>query len=214
MLRAPAQRARQGALKRAPPRARCSVGGRVVVPRLLGFGHVQVVGRQLARAQHEVRLEGEPAARGLSQQRAHGRRLLCRGPRRARRVRFQLPVRVDLVLCVQQLPGLLARVGARLEGDHRVERDGHVGRLLSGQPHEVGVHDAEDALVRHDEQGLRAPLHLHDDGLQAVAHVQVGLPARVAVGQLVLLAPLVLVGVLGLDLVVAHAVADARVNLV
>ena len=109
---------------------------------------------------------------------------------------------------------LVAAVGLGLEADDRVQGDGDVGRLLAGEAHEVGVEEAEDALVRDDEERLAVALHLVDHRVEAVDHVEVRLAARVAVGELVVLAPLELLGVVLLDLRVGHAVADAREDLV
>mmetsp|Transcript_8666 Transcript_8666/g.23830 ORF Transcript_8666/g.23830 Transcript_8666/m.23830 type:complete len:453 (+) Transcript_8666:609-1967(+) len=118
------------------------------------------------------------------------------------------------MLRVEEMALLVAAIGLRGELNHCVERNRHIGSLLSRHAHEVGIDEPEDALVRHHQQGLADALHLHDHWLEAVAHVQVGLSSRVAVAQLVALAQLVLLGHLLLDLLVGHAVADAGVDLV
>jgi len=45
--------------------------------------------------------------------------------------------------------------------------------------HQVPKNDPQDSLVADNDDGLSFPLHLADDGLQALDHVQVGLAAGV-----------------------------------
>ena len=40
-------------------------------------------------------------------------------------------------------------------------------------PHEIGVYDAKDALVRNDEDGVALPLEFVDNGVEALDDVDV-----------------------------------------
>ena len=68
---------------------------------------------------------------------------------------------------------------ARAQFYDGVERDGQVWRVGPAVAHVEGVDDAQDALVRHDQQRLLVALHLHDDGLKTRNHVQIALSAGI-----------------------------------
>jgi hypothetical protein len=63
-------------------------------------------------------------------------------------------------------------VGFRGQLDKGVKGNGHPGRVGLGFLHEVGVDAAEDSLVGHDQDVLRA-FQFHDDRLQADNDVSV-----------------------------------------
>ena len=103
------------------------------------------------------------------------------------------------------------RLGRQLhEG---VQGDLHPRALALVQVVEVGEDAADDGLVRDDDDVLAA-LELHDDGLEADDDVAVALAAAVPVVVLVVVARAEVLGVLALNLLVRHAVADARLELV
>ena len=111
------------------------------------------------------------------------------------------------------VPVLLRPVGLGGELHERVQRDLHPRALALVHVHEVGEDAADDGLVRHDDDVLAA-LELHDDRLQSNDDVTVRLAAAVAVVVLVVVARAKVFRVLVLDLLVGHAVADARLELV
>mmetsp|Transcript_9247 Transcript_9247/g.23103 ORF Transcript_9247/g.23103 Transcript_9247/m.23103 type:complete len:370 (+) Transcript_9247:121-1230(+) len=136
--------------------------------------------------------------------------------RGVRRPRLSLSVRADLGE-EQALAFARAAVGVWPQALDRVEGEGHVRAVLAVLHlvrHEVGVQDPEDALVRDDEDRVPLPLELVDDGVESLHDVEVRLPPRVPVAQLVLLPHRELLGVCLLDFRVRHAVEDARVDLV
>jgi hypothetical protein len=101
--------------------------------------------------------------------------------------------------------GLRQVVEVRIAGGH--------ASALRPEARRPRAQAAQDRLVADDQDVLLA-LELHDDGLEADDDVAVGLAAAVAVVVLVLVAVRKVVRVRGLDLLVRHAVAHARVELV
>lgn len=107
----------------------------------------------------------------------------------------------------------LDAVGLGRQLHERVQRHLHPGTAGLVDLHEVGKDAAHDGLVGDDQDVLR-PLQLHHDGLQADDDVAVRLAAPVAVVVLVVVARPEVFGVLLVDLLICHAVAVARVELV
>ena len=70
-----------------------------------------------------------------------------------------------------------------------------------------------DSLVTNNKKGILA-FHLHDHGLEPGHQVLVGLPTRVPVPELVLVAPDKLLGHLLKNVFVSHIIANSRVELV
>ena len=110
-------------------------------------------------------------------------------------------------------PLLLGPVGLGRQLHERVQRDLHPRTLALVQVVEVGEDAADDGLVGDDDDVLAA-LELHDDGLEADDDVAVALAAAVPVVVLVVVARAEVLRVLALNLLVRHAVADARLELV
>ena len=122
----------------------------------------------------------------------------------------QLLLADGAVLDVDDVLLLLRVVDARLEFVDGVERDLDLRDVVDDARvviREVGVEAAQHGLVRNDDDRIRGTLDLDDDGLDAVDEVHVGLAARVAEAQLVLLAFVVNDGVLLLDFLVGESVA-------
>mmetsp|Transcript_99429 Transcript_99429/g.259225 ORF Transcript_99429/g.259225 Transcript_99429/m.259225 type:complete len:390 (-) Transcript_99429:155-1324(-) len=107
-------------------------------------------------------------------------------------------------------------MGLRPQFDHCVHGQLQVRRVLYRAACEVRVQAPLDGQVRDHQHRAALPLKLNDDGSKASNHIRVGLAAGAGVAevQLVLLPCLPDVGVLSLDLLVGHAVADAPVELV
>ena len=86
--------------------------------------------------------------------------------------------------------------------------------LLARHALEVGVEGPEHRVVGDHQHRPARAFQLDDHRVEAQDDVLVRFPARIAVGELVALARLVLAGQPRPDLRVAHAVADAGVDLV
>jgi hypothetical protein len=65
-----------------------------------------------------------------------------------------------------------------------------------------------------DDQDIVLPFQLHDHRFQPDHHIPVTLSASVSVVELVLVSRLVVLGVFLLNLLVCHAIADTRIELV
>mmetsp|Transcript_11686 Transcript_11686/g.37111 ORF Transcript_11686/g.37111 Transcript_11686/m.37111 type:complete len:398 (+) Transcript_11686:384-1577(+) len=104
------------------------------------------------------------------------------------------------------------RVGLQLH--HAVQGHFEVRDLLQGLVHEVGVEGPQHGLVGDDHHRGSLPFKLDEHGLQALNHIQIALPARVPVPQLVLLPRVPLPLHRLLDLQVRHPIAHPRVDLV
>jgi hypothetical protein len=114
-------------------------------------------------------------------------------------------------VCLQA--GLLGVIGPRSQFDESMQRDLHPWGLLLLYIHEVSVDATEDSLMRDDENVLAA-LEFHDDGLKPDDNITIRLAADVAVVVLVFVACPKVAWVLGLDLAVCKAIANAAVEFV
>ena len=107
----------------------------------------------------------------------------------------------------------LRAIRPRRQLHQRMQRHILPRTLVLQQVHKIRIDAPQHSLMRDDDDVL-APLQLHDDGLQADDDVAIRLAAAIAVIVLVLVARGKVLGVLRGDLLVGHAVADARVQLV
>mmetsp|Transcript_48674 Transcript_48674/g.139763 ORF Transcript_48674/g.139763 Transcript_48674/m.139763 type:complete len:272 (+) Transcript_48674:194-1009(+) len=98
--------------------------------------------------------------------------------------------------------------------DNRVQRNGHLVARFPWPVHHVAVDHPQDGLMGYDEQRLPLPLHLVRHGLEPGDQICVALAPRVSVLELVGLSGLCLIGELCRDLLIRHAVAQARIDLV
>mmetsp|Transcript_11875 Transcript_11875/g.19689 ORF Transcript_11875/g.19689 Transcript_11875/m.19689 type:complete len:335 (+) Transcript_11875:241-1245(+) len=108
----------------------------------------------------------------------------------------------------------MTAVGVWSQLNDIIERNCHVRSLLSIQAHEIGIDNAQNALMGHDEDWFSRALEFLRERFEAKSHVHIRFASWIPIGQLIILSPLKFIWKYLFNLLVGHSIADTGIQFI